>query len=91
MMLDQVTVMSKSSATGATGNVQTKIRVHTADPGTAHPTHPTGNSATGNTLNITQGSGGKRRMLPDGTWVHQSTATDAQWNAAHIPIHRRRR
>jgi hypothetical protein len=27
-------------------------------------------------------------MLPDGTWVSQSTASKTEWDATHIPIHR---
>jgi hypothetical protein len=82
-MVNEHTVPSTSSAPGATGSVATKIRVHTADP-----TAPPGsNSATGNTVTITQG-GGACRLVPNDGWVQTSTASDAQMNASHIPIQR---
>ncbi|WP_050787615.1 SpvB/TcaC N-terminal domain-containing protein [Rhodococcus jostii] len=83
MMVNEHTVPAASTAKGATGIVATRIRVHTADP-----TAPEGsNSASGNTVSITQG-GGARRMLPDGSWVQTSRATGEQMNLSHIPIHR---
>jgi RHS repeat-associated protein len=84
MMVNEHTVQSTSTAAGATGNVATRIRVHTADP-----TAPAGsNSATGNTVTITQG-GGARRVVPgESGMVQTSTASDEQMNASHIPIHR---
>ena len=83
MMVNEHTVQSTSSAAGAQGNAATRIRVHTADP-----TAPAGsNSATGNTVTITQGSGG-RRFIPGKGWVQTSTATAADMNDSHIPIHR---
>ncbi|MCA9856658.1 MAG: hypothetical protein KC458_05220, partial [Dehalococcoidia bacterium] len=55
MMASEHTVQSTTSSAGASGNVATRIRVHTADP-----TAPVGsNSATGNTVSITQGGGGR--------------------------------
>jgi hypothetical protein len=59
------------------------MRVHTADP-----TAPAGgNSVAGNTVSIMQAKGA-RRMLPDGKWVTQGSASKADWDATHIPIHR---
>jgi RHS repeat-associated protein len=85
MMVNEHTVPATTSAAGATGDVATRIRVHTADP-----TAPRGsNSATGNTVTVTQG-GGARRMTPDGTWHQTSTASSATMNESHIPIHRDR-
>ncbi|HEX3764220.1 MAG TPA: FG-GAP-like repeat-containing protein [Kofleriaceae bacterium] len=83
MMVNEHTVQSTSSAASAQGNAATRIRVHTADP-----TAPAGsNSATGNTVTITQGSGA-RRYIPGKGWVQTSTATSAEMNDSHIPIHR---
>lgn len=67
----------------ATGNVATRIRVHTAAP----PAPRGGHSATGNTVAITQG-GGARRFVHVQGWIQTSTATGEQMNASHIPIHR---
>jgi RHS repeat-associated protein len=83
MMMNEYTVPARTSATGATGDVATRIRVHTFDP-----TAPAGtNSATGNTVNITQG-GGARRMTPGGDWYQTSTASEEVMNESHVPIHR---
>lgn len=82
-MVNEHTVQSTTSAVGKKGDVATKIRVHTADP-----TAPPGsNSATGNTVVITQASG-KRRFVPGRGWIQTSTATSDDMNQSHIPIHR---
>lgn len=81
-MVNEHTVQAASSAPGASGNVATRIRIHTADPKA-----PVGsNSAAGNTVTITQG-GGARRLIPGAGWIRTSSATDAQMNASHIRIH----
>jgi hypothetical protein len=80
MMVNEHSVLSTSSVKGATGNVTTKIRVHTPDPKA-----PAGSqSATVNTVTITQGG---RVWVPGAGWVLRSTATSAQMNAAHQPTH----
>jgi len=83
MMMNEHTVYSKTTVPGKTGDVATKIRVHTSDPNPA--LNPTSNSASGNTLNIIQGG---RRMADDGVFRLWSTADDAMKNRMHIPIHR---
>jgi RHS repeat-associated protein len=85
MMVNEHTVPARTSAVGETGNVNTRVRVHTADPSAP----PGSNSATGNTVTITQGNG-RRRMLPDGSWHHTSAASDSVMDQSHIPIHRDR-
>jgi hypothetical protein len=83
MMVNELTVPAKAEATTATGNVATRVRVHTADP-----TAPPGtNSATGNTVSITQRAG-QRRYVPGQGWVRTPQATHEQMNSSHIPIHR---
>ena len=98
MMVDEVTIRAQSGRPGETGDVPTVIRIHTADPDPDLPA--TSNSASGNTVTITQGNQGARgqgvRMVPtvdaDGnpvqTWHPTATASDDVMNASHIPIHR---
>jgi RHS repeat-associated protein len=83
MMANEITSYTKTTVPGATGDVATQIRVHTADPNPS--LSPSSNSASGNTLNIIQGG---RRMADDGTFYQWSTADNALRNRMHIPIHR---
>ena len=80
---------SKSSVTGAKGDVKTVMKVHDADP-----TAPQGsNSNTGTTLAIEQARG-NRRIIPDSNsnngarWTDRQTATEEEWNMSHISIFR---
>ncbi len=88
MMVNEHTVKSTTSVAGKSGDVSTDIRVHTAD---AHAP-PGSNSATGNTMTITQGNG-NRRMIPGDApqqrWVQTKSATSSDMNDSHIQIHRR--
>jgi RHS repeat-associated protein len=88
MYIHELTVPTATTVPGATGTVNTRIRVHTPDPAAAAK-FPTSNSATGNTMTITQGG---RRLTQGptskGTWHQTSAASDAVMNESHIPIHR---
>jgi RHS repeat-associated protein len=82
-----LSVDSKTSVPGATGDVKTILKIHDADP-----TAPVGvNSRLGMTLGIEQGKG-NRRLVPDsssdwgGRWIDKATATLDDWNASHIPL-----
>jgi len=83
-MVHELTVPTKTTVPGATGDVNTRIRVHSPDVSAP----PGSNSATGKTVSITQGG---RRLTPgptpEGTWHQTSTASGAVMNESHIPIH----
>jgi RHS repeat-associated protein len=79
MLVMEQTVPSRTTVPGATGDVNTRIRVHSADP-----TAPAGsNSASGNTVTVTQGS---RRFVPGRGFIPTSTATSEEMNDSHIPL-----
>ncbi len=86
MSVEEFTVPSQTSAVGASGDVSTRIRIHSPDP-----TAPAGsNSATRTTMSITQGSGSRRAVGDangDLTWHQTSTASDDVMNQSHMPIY----
>ncbi|MFO0617338.1 MAG: RHS repeat-associated core domain-containing protein [Polyangiaceae bacterium] len=81
MMTNDFKFRSKTSMPGASGDVATQLRVHTADP-----TAPPGsNSASGPTASLMQAKGG-RRFVPGEGFVSIENATPDQLNRSHIPL-----
>ncbi len=81
MMTNEFKFKAPTSVPGATGDVASRIRIHTADPTAT----PGGNSASGPTASIMQAKG-SRLMLPDGRWISVETATPDEMNMAHWPL-----
>lgn len=84
----KVSVDAKSSVPDAKAPVKTTVRWHDPDP-----TAPAGSTSRSHATAAIEQAKGRRRIVPDdsqpggGRWVQRSTATDADWGAAHLRLH----